>query len=211
MANDNPVPAAPIDDYAARRHREIAAYNERADRWAKESKVLKLERCLWAWRYWFKWNANVFERERAIREGHTLCPVDVLMPQVGGWTFCGRRTVRVISPNEADLCEAAGIEWHAFENEPSDARRATEPRLVPLSEQPEVLTAASLSLHAPVREVTCGKCLVSCDVAAERGHLAQEERLGEVALRLRPFPDRPFAQPRAEWWQDGIYRPDRAR
>lgn len=169
----------------------------------EEEKKPRPERCLWAWRYYFAPQSVGWQREYA-EKGKLVCPVPGLTYPLGGWTFCGRNTVRVLSLNEAKAVAAAGLEWHHYENEPTDALRATEAPTV--TEWPEGgFSMAHAALHAPARKVSCGACLVSLDRAFEHGHVKTEERLGEAVLVL----DRgDGSTPTAEWWNPKpLYNP----
>jgi hypothetical protein len=136
-------------------------------------------------------------------------PVETLLG-VGGWTFCGRHTIRALTLNEAKDIEAAGIGWHLWENEPADALPATdemkaleEARAEPPDDGVFRMSHAAMYGRAP--EATCAFCLVSLDKAQEVGHLKIVARLAEAVLLL----NRPGGGvPEPEWWaSEKLYRP----
>jgi hypothetical protein len=209
------TPPRDIDpnSYEGQRLAEEAEFEKQRKTWQEKARVLRPERCLWAWRYAaFPDLMGSTRQYYEAKDGRVPVPRDLqLAIGIGGWTFCGRHTIRVINLDEATRCEAVGIEWHLYENEPADALRATAPLERPKTEEewPEFFSKATLSLHSRPAEVTCDWCKVSLDAAAEADHLLIEERLGEAVMTLRPVAG-VIAYPRAEWWKDRLYRPEAA-
>lgn len=181
----------------------------------EQAKVEQPERCLWAWRYAEHGHGLLGKQAHADHKG--LGPPVGTILGVGGWTFCGRHTIRVLTVNEALAVEAAalklpGLSWHLWENEPTDALPATEAveHLKAARKTPPddgVFTLAHVAMYARAKPVTCDWCRINLDWALEHGHVKDSARLGEAIVLLHR--NHGIGVPDASWWDPvtRLYRP----